>query len=664
MENIYPGIHSCVKLNGFNSDERKIIDKFKSEWYITNGGNEIKLGPKSTYRYFIVKPVRNYQEMFNLEREIIVIFSPYHSFEPRTLDAIDYVAENFQSLRLEKICSILISKDEKIEEKLKELLKNDQESQIIIPFNYNELINNKDNFFIRNRFKKHFYTRDLFSFEAPLKKDLYFFGRTDLVNKIVNRHKSCENSGLFGLRKAGKTSVIFGVQRTLLKMGEHCVFIDCQSPSFHLRTWNRALYLIILEIYKQNNLTLKLNPESKYTLENAAYVFEHEILRIHKELGGKSLLIIFDEIENITFNISPSSHWRKELDFIYFWQSLRTAFQKLDKVFSFLIVGTNPMCVESSSINDYDNPIFNQFSYEYIPGFDVEQTREMVRKLGRIMGIQFNETLYSKLTEDFGGHPFLIRHVCSTINKNCSQERPTNIGKLTYNKAKDTFEREHSNYIEMILHVLKNFYPEEYEMLKLLALDDYDNFIKCVSASPSSLNHLLGYGVIDKLEEGYSFKIESVKDYLSGKHRYEKLELSAEEMLTEISERRNELEPKLRLIVRNQLLVSLGKEGAKQLVLDVMGGYKKEKYKNYSYDNLFDPNQVDIFFDVLRKIIIKKWDIFTNIFEMSKNELDLKLDTINKYRNDAHAKPITIYEMKYFRESITSIEEIVNNFLN
>ena len=171
--------------------------------------------------------------MFNLEREIIVIFSPFGRFEPRTLDAIDYVSQKHQALRLEKICSIVISKDDNIEDKLQELLKNEKESQIVIPFSYTELINTNDPFFIRNRFKKYFYSRDLFAFESPLKKDLYFFGRNGIINEIVNRHKSNENSGLFGLRKTGKTSLIFGVQRTLSKVDEKSVFIDCQNPSFH-----------------------------------------------------------------------------------------------------------------------------------------------------------------------------------------------------------------------------------------------------------------------------------------------------------------------------------------------------------------------------------------------------------------------------------------------
>lgn len=255
---IYPGINPLVTLDHFKDDEQKIIKKISNEWYVTNGGSEFTLGLKSKYRYFLIKPTELLQEMFNLEREIIVVFSPYGRFEPRTLDAIDYASKQHQTLRIERICSVVISRDENIEDKFSDLLKNDKESQVIIPFYYDELIKNGDSFFIRNRFKKYFYTRDLFAFEAPLKKDIYFFGRNDIISKIVNRHKSNENSGLFGLRKTGKTSLIFGVQRSLLKTDDKSVFIDCQNPAFHKRRWNNALYYLIKEIVSQNDLDFDL----------------------------------------------------------------------------------------------------------------------------------------------------------------------------------------------------------------------------------------------------------------------------------------------------------------------------------------------------------------------------------------------------------------------
>lgn len=656
------GIHPNVIMDHFKDDEKKIIRKISNEWYVTNGGHEFTLGAKSKYRYFLIKPIEIYQEMFNLEREIVVIFSPYGRFEPRTLDAIDYATQQHQALRIEKICSFVISKDDTIEDKLKDLLKNDKESQVVIPFSYEELIKNEDSFFIRNRLKKYFYTRDLFAFEAPLKRDIYFFGRNDIIYRIVNRHKSNENSGLFGLRKTGKTSLIFGIQRTLLKANDKSAFIDCQNPAFHKRRWNNALYYIIKEIIDQNELDFELKDEDLYTEKNASLIFEDEIIKIHNILNEKSILLIFDEIENITFNISSSEHWAKDFDFIYFWQTLRSIFQKLDGVFTYLIVGTNPLCVEVPSIHGKDNPLFNQLPFEYIPGFDVPLTREMVRKLGKIMGIKFDEIIYGKLTEDFGGHPFLIRHLCSIINRNCSPERPTYVNKIIYENAKEVFKKEYNNYFEMILYVLYQFYSDEYEMLTYLAIGDYKKFYELDKVSPNYTNHLLGYGIIEENEDVYSFKIETIKEYLLNKYKYTKLDTTPKERLKEISERRNQLEPRLRQIIRNQLLAQYGKSEAKEIVLKIIGGFKEAKYKDSSYDDLFNPNKTKIYFDHLRKIMVKKWDVFKNIFELDKHEFDIMMMTINKHRADAHAIKISKQDMEYFRVCISNIEQKTSDF--
>lgn len=665
VERVNPGIHPAVqhKLMGFYSDdEQEIIKKIGKEWYVTTGG-ELSIGLTSNYRYILIKPIEIYSEMFNIEREIIAIFSPYSNFEPRTLDAIDNVSKKYQQFRLEKIFSVLISKDNDIENKIRDLLKNEQESQIIIPFSYAELLKTYDSYYIRNRFKNNSYTRDLFAFQAPLKKDLYFFGRNDLVHKIANRHKSNENSGLFGLRKTGKTSVIFGIERTLSKEGSKSVFIDCQNPAFHQRNWNQALQYIILEIKKQNSIILNTTLEEKYTEKDAPICFEKDILDIYKSLNKKNILIIFDEIENITFRISPSNHWAKGMDFIYFWQTMRSLFQKFDNVFSYLIVGTNPICIETPIINEKDNPIFNQVPYEYIPGFDVPQTREMVRKLGRIMGLKFEEIIYGKLTEDFGGHPFLIRHVCSVINKIASNERPIVVGKILYENAKEIFLREYSSYIEMILTVLKDFYDDEYEMIKLLARGDTETFNEFAKMSLYYTNHLKGYGLIEQNNDNYAFKTEIIRKIIWEKEKFKKIQTTREEMLTEISGRRNKLEPKLRKIIRNQMMAIYGKGEAKDKIINILGNRNKEKHKALSYDELLDPNISDIYFDDLRKIISKNWDVFKNIFGNDLEDFNLKLKAINKYRSDAHAKKLEKGEMEYFRVCITNIEKMVDDFL-
>lgn len=239
---------------------------------------------------------------------------------------------------------------------------------------------------------------------------------------------------MFGLRKTGKTSIIYDVERKSDSQDYIAVTIDCQDTSFNMRRWNKAIYYVI------NECASKL----QYSL------------------------LLFDEIENITFGKSGAEHWCKGLDFVFFWQSIRSNQQLLPNVFTFCIVGTNPKCIEDATILEKDNPIFNAFSPIYIPGFNYETTRDMVRSMGRIMGLKFEEPVYGKMFEDYGGHPFLIRRVFSQIAHQ-NQERPITINRIKYTNARDQFNFT-NNYFEMILEVLIKFYPDEYEMLKFLAL--------------------------------------------------------------------------------------------------------------------------------------------------------------------------------------------------
>lgn len=662
MSKVNPGINPQMIDSHFTPYEKSIIQKLSKEWYVTSGGGIIELGNKSKYKYFLVKPTNAFQELFNIEREIIVVFSDYENFEPRTLDAFDRAASMIQELRAEKICSILISNDARVEIKVKELIKSDPEYQVIVPFTYRELHESYNSYFITNRFKEYFYSRDLFAFQSPLKKDLYFFGRTDLVHKLVNRHKSNESSGLFGLRKTGKTSIIFGIQRAIKNSDGVSVFLDCQNPSFHVKRWNTALKHVINELKAQNGVEVKLKDEVDYNEESAASSFEKDILKIHKKLG-KNILLVFDEIEQISPQISLSEHWKSGNDFTLFWQTLRSLFQKHNNVFSYLIVGTNPRCVETAFINGVDNPIFNQVPYEYISQFDVPQTREMIKKIGQVMGLNFDETIYSKLTEDFGGHPFLIRNVCSAINKIVSKERPVRIDKEVYEKGKELFNRDYSSYIDMILSVLKEHYNDEYEMLKFLALGDTETFNDFSRLSKEYTNHLLGYNILDQSNNQFFFKIESVKQHLVSVNKYKKVKLSLKEKHTEISQRRNDLEPKLRSITRTVLTANFGENNAKQKILDIMGESRKSKYYSSTLKDVLNANKSEVYLEDIRKIIAKDWILFENIFGKDKEGFNTYMTAVNKYRADSHAKEILDQDMQYFRVCATKLENYIQAYL-
>ena len=94
----YPGMHTNFAKNRFDSKEQIILNSLKREWFLTNSGSKITLA-SSIYDYFLIKPTKLFSEMFNLEREIICVFSPYDRFEPRTLDAFDAAQRRLSDLR-------------------------------------------------------------------------------------------------------------------------------------------------------------------------------------------------------------------------------------------------------------------------------------------------------------------------------------------------------------------------------------------------------------------------------------------------------------------------------------------------------------------------------------------------------------------------------------
>ena len=213
----------------------------------------------------------------------------------------------------------------------------------------------------------------------------------------------------------------------------------------------------------------------------------------------------------------------------------------------------------------------------------------------------------------------------------------------------------------MIISVLKDYYPEEYEMLSLLANDDIETFTEFAELHPSYTAHLLGYGLIKKERCGFDFNIDSVREYILDQSKFKKIGLTNEEMWAEISKRRNSAEINLRKLIRLTLRNRLGLQKAKELILDIFGGKRKEKLSNLSYDDLFNAAKGEIYFSDLSKIISKKWAFFSNSFEKTKQDTFKELEFINSSRADAHAKELTKEQFSYFRLCMTNLENDLEN---
>ena len=155
-EEVRPGIHKYAEsvVRKFLKNERMIVGIFKRQWYVTKA-DIINIGA-SEYPYFLIKAPNNLANQFNIDLEILVIFSSYPKFEPRTLDAFEYVKKKLERGRIENLCGVLISNDNEIDSKIQKY--NTGENRIIVPFSYSELTTkaNSEDYFIRNKFQRFF----------------------------------------------------------------------------------------------------------------------------------------------------------------------------------------------------------------------------------------------------------------------------------------------------------------------------------------------------------------------------------------------------------------------------------------------------------------------------------------------------------------------------
>lgn len=658
---VYSGLHKTVKEKNFHydRDESSVVENLGKFFYITTI-REITIG-KSNYKYMFVKFPTHQANIFGIKHEMLFLLSSFSNFELRTLDAIDEILYKERGARLDKICTFIASADKKITEEIRQHISNTSECRVVVPFSYAELLGNNEELFFINRIRDYFFTRNLFDFESPLRTDKYFFGRESISLTLVDAHYRGANSGLFGLRRSGKTSVLYSILRTLDTKGGMGIIIDCQK--MHTSRWWKFLEHIVNELNCECDKKKRIRKQIKlsdYTEENAALSFERDINKICNQImsANKKVLLIFDEIEHITFGISPSDAWKAGNDYIVFWQIIRAVFQSSSMPYTFLVAGTNPKTLETPMVNKIDNPLFQQIQQHYLESFTLEQTTDMITTLSKYMSISFDETIFTNLTTDYGGHPFMIRQVCSYLYEKLLQERAKHIDRSFYAKYTAEFNTGKGHkYCEMVISVLSEFYSVEYEMLLLLAKKDIETFGELADGDLSYTEHLMGYGILKKEYAGYVFNMNIMKSYLEQKCKYCNIVNTNEERLDEISARRNAIELKLRILVSRVLKMKF----RETLAIDIVSKAINNKNKNLTYEQLFDPNVSKIYFETINTLMCKYWeDCFRDYFLVNVEEFKTRMFMINSVgRSDAHAKNVTDANWDSFRGAMKWLEEIV-----
>lgn len=468
--------------------ERDLLVPFLANFDVTYAERKTHRGTELSY--FFLAPERTIQDQFGITTEVLLVISDYASVQPRTMQAIENLLQEPPAKgRVDQTTFLFVTKNEDSKDWVENYTALNPQSRIPIVITQKDINEGRSNtWLVRQQMSDQMYSRDLFNEQLPLVNDLFFFGRDQTVAEFLNSAKLAQNRGLFGLRKTGKTSVLFKLRRIAETESILCMYYDCKEPQIRSLRWDALLDRISTDILS----TRQRNPPPRKDDVHVSDRFKQIIRSVSAQ---QNVCIVFDEIEYISPVAKLDEHWRK--DFVPFWQTLWATQSQVRKL-SFIVAGVNPRVAEMDTVDDVQNPIFGIVTPQYLTGLSYQETRAMLYQFGKRMGLKFEHDSCLYMFERFGGHPLLTRMAGSYVNNAVKAKgfrRPFTVTRAFLEQDEEEREQELSFYCRHVTSELKLFYPEEYEMLEMLASGNEADFIE-LSRDANFVAHLRHYGLL------------------------------------------------------------------------------------------------------------------------------------------------------------------------
>lgn len=591
---------------------------------------------------YLLKPEDFIKNGFGVEKEMLLAFSMYEELQARAVQAVNMLFDRFPYRnRIDTLNCFFVSKDNKVLEYKGLTAFGEGCSRVIVPLIYDELLNNKDDsWYIRNQLKDNFFDVDLFGYTLPLRDEASFFGRQQIVSRYIDAIKRCENRGVFGVRKTGKTSLLFKIDRIIREQNLGFVFFyDCKSPSYRKFHWNELLGEICDNIAKRLRIRIRRDYGERNIIKSFRYVMKEASVR------NKKIVIIFDEIEYISFRSPLDLHWKSE--YIEFWQTMWSV-QSLHRNLVFIISGVNASVTEIDMVNSVQNPLFGIVQSEYLQGLSREETHSMIRILGKRMGLKFSYDTIDFIFDQYSGHPMLSRLACSFIGRQFEdQQRPVNISLDAVKKMQTDIDIDLAYYFKHIVSEIQQFYPDEYEMFELLASGQTSDFVE-LSALSDFVKHLYSYGLVAKNDANIPY----VKMPVAG--RFVALELAKKENRTtlfkivEPQKRKQWVEQRIKSIIRDiRLLETAILSGQLPLLFGNNSFPEAEKFASLTV--VANRMEFENFFNVCNRCFVESIENYGK--SIGKNNY-FWTDIKNQYKSLFE----TLHRMKVYRHSADHLQ--------
>lgn len=449
---------------------------------------------KNAWWLYTILPEKT-RQLFDIHKEVPLLYVEFERVEPRILERMtNYVA---QKERLERDIFILASCDRRAQN----MVQRRSSEFACITLNLPDV--GKNTPIMRNIFGSILPSIDYFEETQAIKNQSGFFGRsseTDDIRKSLDLGKSI---GIFGLRKTGKTSLLYNIFNIRRREGKFVILFDLSTVVDSITFKQKLLQDIASGLLDQVDKIPKTFTLTRYgrlksglddqTLERM-WIDDLRTL-LHTTRDGIELII--DEIDRIETRSLAN-------DFQLLRGVMQTSSEEQQLVL--LCAGVNPN-IFNTTINPEtkeQNLLYQLVSVRYLDPLTKDDSWQMIRTLGKRMGIRFKEqNLSEKMYEQYGGHPFLTRKACSlAVQKYKKNELPWY---MEWQYLQDiTGSHEENAPLEHAKQIFESFaeiFEEEAEIIRMLwssEPEDSKFAEELVRESPQSIKHASSYGILEK----------------------------------------------------------------------------------------------------------------------------------------------------------------------
>ncbi len=620
---------------------------------------------QGTYGCAIAKPSKRMKNALAIDREILVVVSTFKDQQQRT---VKFLLQKIQESlgRLETTMAVVLHKDRDGNSKLRNWGRDVGIS--VLPLFEGESLNSSDT--LERSLCIELYSHDPFDVTGPVSDDANFYGRRDEAIELARKLQKGQIRSCLGIRKVGKTSIINRVLHEIQTAHDcTCVMVDCSRDDI----WQlNAAQLLGSIAFTAEIAVANKEKYSKLSTVNSDIQVAEGRQRLESAINsvGRPFVLVFDEVDYITPGSPTNIQWRT--NFNVFWRNLRAVYQETAResssIFSVLVAGVSAYWFAVESIEGVENSVLSFVPEEYLSPMPTGASVAMLKRLGRIAGLQFDEDAGEHIAKAAGNMPFWSRKCASYINRKIPVgERPCAISKDRVESLVTTFVKEEGGAIaEVALRHLFRVYPKLYDAARLCG-DGHGHI-----ASEQERRVLRRYGVLKDdssllsgmmMISGFdALKLSNVSQQVDPlgivTERSATIELPVDEWAEElaaIGKRRNLLERKLRELTLNFIRFdSMSSGKLPSMVSRIVSVLPEKTRSTMTHLNAEEAMNKFLWTDLIR-LIGKEWQIFEKIFG-DKVKFNQHCDVINE-RFDAHAKSADYADFAMYRRSLKDIED-------